>query len=300
MAGVLSVSQPAGTHAFTDWITLLEFPSAFTLDVILPYACFGSYGRRLVVASTWPIGLLGFAFATCVGIELLQSPLKRELLRPRFDRLREALRAGLRRVIPIFLWVTFLLVPSTATIIFVILLVLNLRLPDRLIPCSRLLLAPRCHQKTFLCVPVQYDRTSIRRYLYNDLAIQCDTDEYFATRGTALIMLVIWPVGVPVLYALLLWAVRKSVVSHIPSPLSRGTLFLVGDYDSSKFWWEPLEMIRKLVLTGGVLLIGEDQEQARTLLALLWGIRSCRLGRRSFACASHLGICAQSLTGGWP
>ena len=142
----------------------------------------------------------------------MQSPLKRELLRPRFDRLREALRAGLRRVIPIFLWVTFLLVPSTATIIFVILLVLNLRLPDRLIPCSRLLLAPRCRQKTFLCVPVQYDRTSIRRYLYNDLAIQCDTDEYFATRGTALIMLVIWPVGVPALYALLLWLIRINPI----------------------------------------------------------------------------------------
>ena len=54
-----------------------------------------------------------------------------------------------------------------------------------------------------------------------------------------------------------------------PTPLSRATSFLSGDYTEQAFWWEPLEMCRKLTLTGWVLLISEDAEQARVLLALL-------------------------------
>jgi|EP00966_Prymnesium_polylepis_P248127 hypothetical protein len=34
-------------------------------------------------------------------------------------------------------------------------------------------------------------------------------------------------------------------------------------------WWEPLEMCRKLALTGWVLLIRRDAEQARVIVALL-------------------------------
>jgi hypothetical protein len=35
------------------------------------------------------------------------------------------------------------------------------------------------------------------------------------------------------------------------------------------FWWEPLEMCRKLTLGGWVLLVGEESEYARILVALL-------------------------------
>jgi hypothetical protein len=38
------------------------------------------------------------------------------------------------------------------------------------------------------------------------------------------------------------------------------------------FLWEPLEMCRKLILTGWVLLISEDAEQARVMVALLVSI----------------------------
>ena len=36
-----------------------------------------------------------------------------------------------------------------------------------------------------------------------------------------------------------------------------------------QLWWEPVEMCRKLALTGWVLLIEEAFEQARVLVALL-------------------------------
>jgi len=68
---------------------------------------------------------------------------------------------------------------------------------------------------------------------------------------------------------MLLWASRRAILARNPTPLSRAIEFLTEDYTVTSFWWEPLEMCRKLALTGWVLLIKEESEQARVLVALL-------------------------------
>jgi hypothetical protein len=65
---------------------------------------------------------------------------------------------------------------------------------------------------------------------------------------------------------------RDSIRDRIPTSLSRTTAFLYGDYEAATFWFEPLEMCRKLALTGWVLLIPDDAEHGRILLALLLSI----------------------------
>eukprot|EP00966_Prymnesium_polylepis_P045756 1059373-Prymnesium_polylepis.1 len=77
---------------------------------------------------------------------------------------------------------------------------------------------------------------------------------------------------VPALYVLLLWISRTAIRTGKPTPLSRAIAFLVDDYDPAALWWEPIELCRKLTLTGWVLLIGEETEQARVLVALLVSI----------------------------
>jgi hypothetical protein len=57
------------------------------------------------------------------------------------------------------------------------------------------------------------------------------------------------PCAVPLLYAVLLWASRDALRTRIPTQLSRATEFLSGDYDAATFWWEPIEMCRKLTLS---------------------------------------------------
>jgi hypothetical protein len=114
---------------------------------------------------------------------------------------------------------TFLVVPSTSARIF----------------------------RAFLCEPFEYSENKVRRYLRASLTMSCDTEEYEATRRTAYAMLIVWPVGIP----LLLWASRDAVRTGVPTPLSRATAFLSGDSETEAFWWEPLEMCRKLTLTGG-------------------------------------------------
>jgi hypothetical protein len=128
----------------------------------------------------------------------------------------------LQQTLPLTLLLTFLVVPSTSTRIF----------------------------KTFLCDRIEYDEGETRRYLHDDLTLDCDSDEYEGTLSTALVTLVLWPVGIPVLYAALLWLSREAISIGAPTALSRATSFLSDDYQRFAVWWEPLEMCRKLTLTG--------------------------------------------------
>jgi hypothetical protein len=82
-------------------------------------------------------------------------------------------------------------------------------------------------------------------------------------------MSVLWPIGTPLLYGVLLWRARHAIRLRTPTTLSRATMFLWDDYKTNSFWWEPLEMCRKLTLVGWVLPISEKSEEARIVVALL-------------------------------
>ena len=232
VSSVFDVTTPSGLDEFTGFINLLEFE--FDVDIIIPGSCLGNYQRRLVITACWPIGLLLVASASCVAWELWQDRRYEDASKVAPRGRRMAVKAGLHRVLPATLLLTFLLVPSTATRIF----------------------------KTFLCDRFEYDRANglMMRYLHDDLAVSCESHEYDRTFNTAIMLICVWPVGVPLLYALLLWASRDALLTGTKTPLSRATSFLSGDYRSSVFWWEPLEMCRKLTLsthadsrTGGLL-----------------------------------------------
>ena len=201
--------------------------------------------RRLLISSFWPIVLLVIFAAGSTCWEFAQDRMNQDaLLIPRTKR--QAVQAGLYRAMPLTLVLTFVLVPSTATRIF----------------------------KTFLCRPFEYDgsKNEVRRYLYDDLYLSCTSDTYAATHRSAVALIVVWPVGVPLMYAILLWVSRDALWQNRSTGLSRATDFLSSDYSVASFWWEPLEMCRKLTLTGWLLLIREDFEQARVLAAILVSI----------------------------
>jgi len=249
---VFNVLPPDGLEEYTRWIDLIEFPADLQRIFIDP-ACFGEYRARLWFGSMWPIILLCMFTTTKVFWELFrQSSCGRSMLRFSAQeigarRIGAAIRSGCQQALPFTLALTFLVVPSTSTRIF----------------------------RTFLCDSFGYDDSTgeMRRYLQADMMLQCDdSGRYAETQGTAIAMLVLWPIGVPIMYSLLLAASRNAIIRDTPTPLSEATAFLSGDYIVDAYWWEPLEMCRKLVLTGWVLLIGEDAEQLRVLVALLASI----------------------------
>jgi hypothetical protein len=237
---VLNVDPPRGLEEYVKWINILEMPADLE-NMILPTSCFGEYRTRLWIGSTWPIALLLILAMGPVGLELARDRrrAKSSLAAPRGTR--AAVLIGLQPVLPLTLGLTFLLVPSTSTRVF----------------------------KTFLCDRIEYSDGDVRSYLYADLAISCTSNGYNRTRQLAIVMIAVWPVGIPLLYVTLLWGSRSALLSGIPTPLSRATTFLYDDYAPAGFLWEPLEMCRKLVLTGWILLISEKFEQARVVVCLL-------------------------------
>ena len=157
-----------------------------------------------MICASWPIVL---ALAAATGSIVLELARERrtdpELVAPRGRR--ASVRAGLERTLPMMLVLTFVLVPSTATLIF----------------------------KTFLCDTLTFvntdTNTNTRRYLQMDLNMECDTDDYAATLNIAYVMIVVWPLGVPLMYGALLLAARDALVTGTPTPLSRAIAFLSED-----------------------------------------------------------------------
>ena len=165
---VFDVTIPDGLDHLTTWLKILKWPADIGVDLIMPGSCFGSYRRQLWLGSCLPIiFLIGFA-SIFIARELIQN--RRNLQQDAGLWAANALRVGLRESLPMILWVTFILVPSTSRRIF----------------------------DTFLCSRFDYDDAAgdTRRYLLRDLSLFCDGSEYEATRRVAIALCLVWPIGV--------------------------------------------------------------------------------------------------------
>ena len=198
---VFDVVPPVGLEEYSRLMELFELPSELE-NIFIPTACLGDYRRRVRISSLWPIFLILLFAASQVGWEILL------FWRRQGDHaargLCAAVRNGLQRALPLMLTLTFLVVPSVSTRIF----------------------------RTFLCEPITYGDGEVRRYLRADLRLSCDNEDYESTRAVAFVFMAIWPVGIPLLYAMLLWASHGAIRDQIPTSLSQATAFLWADCES--------------------------------------------------------------------
>jgi hypothetical protein len=105
----------------------------------------------------------------------------------------------------------------------------------------------------FLCRDLGPD-TNPRHILHTDYNIDCD--EISTLRwmlGPALVLL--WPIGVPAVLFSLMFRVRTNIVSGDEDVTSMFK-FLVGDYKPKYWFWEVVELFRKLLLSGILSLVG--------------------------------------------
>jgi hypothetical protein len=197
---VYNVVTPNGMEAYIGWVRLLELPNLFGVSALIPQACFGSYKARLLIGCLWPVVLLAAYAMVRVCWEIAQDRLRGRILVVGTRGTRAARRnglvtqglplsffvfQGLSEAMPAVLVLTFLLVPSASTQIFM----------------------------TYNCNPVEYDHSTgdVRRYLHDDLSLSCTTDEYRDLENIANVMKFLWPIGVPVLYGVLLWLCRHEL-----------------------------------------------------------------------------------------
>ena len=106
-----------------------------------------------------------------------------------------------------------------------------------------------------------------------DASVECGTDDHESIKNLAIGFIVLWPVGSLVLFTSLLAACYKPLQAKTPNALTRATAFLHREYEKTWYWWEAVELARKLVLTGFVLLIPEKNAFLRLVVATL--ICSC-------------------------
>ena len=106
-----------------------------------------------------------------------------------------------------------------------------------------------------------------------DASVECGSDDHGPITALATGFIVLWPAGSLVLFTSLLAACYKPLQAKTPNALTRATAFLHREYEKTWYWWEAVELARKLVLTGFVLLIPEKNAFLRLVVATL--ICSC-------------------------
>jgi hypothetical protein len=85
--------------------------------------------------------------------------------------------------------------------------------------------------RAWACDGYGYSTTETHYYLREDLSIICYTSfDHFRVRGVALVLVALWPVGCLLLYAGLLFAARKAILTRKPTNLVRRIAFLHRDY----------------------------------------------------------------------
>ena len=65
----------------------------------------------------------------------------------------------------------------------------------------------------------------------------------------ALLALALYPLGIPAIYAALLFSARRALIDSKPTPLSNSLSFLHAEYRPRFFWWELLREAANLSVT---------------------------------------------------
>ena len=94
------------------------------------------------------------------------------------------------------------------------------------------------------------------QYLKADLSVSCNDDEYvWVVLPMVWTAIIIYPIGLIVLNAALLFCARSAIMERRETMLSRATAFLHKEYESHLFWWELVEMLRRFVLCGLMVIV---------------------------------------------
>jgi len=148
--------------------------------------------------------------------------------------------AGMLRLLPLVLLIVFIMLPSVSRTIF------------SAWDCSRYTTGPG---------------TSIS-YLRRDLSIECSTYEHRRVIFVAIFLVILWPVGMQLLFFSCLWINRDALRSGESTVYSRALRFLTGGYKDEFFYWETIELFRRLTCSGFVVLVPHDYIFYRIALAI--------------------------------
>jgi hypothetical protein len=122
--------------------------------------------------------------------------------------------------------------------------------------------------QTFSCTTL-HDGES---WLDVDLQVDCESLEYLGFQTMAFVGVGVYPIGIPVVSLLFLMRYRKDIRDGGPA---RDTYeFLVTDYKPQFYFWDCLEMLRKVTITGLLIFVSRGsffQLLVATIASLCFG-----------------------------
>ena len=111
--------------------------------------------------------------------------------------------------------------------------------------------------QAFACEPLE---DVSMRYLPPDYSLECGpegepTDEYKRLTNVAIVAIILYPVGISVTTALLLYIARVPLRAGLSTDFTQAISFLHEEYELTFFWWELVEQLKKLLLVGFAVFI---------------------------------------------
>ena len=291
---IYAVTFPRSAEKYIEWTEVF----VFDIDQIIPSSCMlGGYFRRLIFRGVLPLIGCFIVFVLACTYQAVQGAVKKKLKHakiiidelsrsasgdadrpkspakrkpPTLQQIKQSSNAdmlsstgsalvafhqkpvwlrGLLMSIPAQLFILFCMTPGVSAAIFA----------------------------SWSCVEYEEDSAAGTRvsYLRTDVRVRCTgdgytSDEHEDIKALAAVLLVLWPVGIPLLFLALLRAVRKVIAAHTMSPLSLATNFLHSEYQVHAFWFEPVTLLRRLIITGFVVVLtNDDSTFLRIVIALI-------------------------------
>jgi hypothetical protein len=103
--------------------------------------------------------------------------------------------------------------------------------------------------------------------LHVDYSIDCSSPEYTMLYIVSVLFMMLWPIGVPFGLWLAMYKVRMAIASQDEEIIEKFG-FVLEDYKTEYWYWEVVELSRKLILSGLISLVNRGSI-AQTVLATL-------------------------------
>ncbi len=113
-------------------------------------------------------------------------------------------------------------------------------------------------------------------YLVTDMSIQCDmsTTEYRNIFILFFAMFTVWIVITPMVIFLCLYRISNNIKSKRISPFANSLRFLWGDYTNTAWYWDIIDIYRKICLTGLIIFLDLFEGSNRVLRLLIAAVVS--------------------------
>jgi hypothetical protein len=202
-------SDAVGCARSDEWLDWLDVQKFDWSDSVVPGACLvGGLKFRLLLRGLGPLLLMLVPLVLSIVPHIISYSYARIVQVKRANRTQqpfgEAFKVASLRALTYMIFISFALVQSVSAGIF----------------------------SAWDCVEFTTNSVSGTQtaFLREDLSIECGSSQHRQLKNIAYIFFTIWPVGMPLLYLLVLLSCQDALVKKRSTPLTRATSFLHQEY----------------------------------------------------------------------